>query len=211
MAKKPLWMFHVVYDSGDVLGYFLSYFSQVPPLLIFFELFLLILLGVTYFNTGRAREERHKSYPSSVVWIWPGESLKSLSRLLGWLLAGQCIAEFIVRTLKKILKQERPNIGINHTTSVGSSSDHGMPSSHSQFIVFTCYFLIYYFKTKRMAQAQKPSLLSMIFVALALIGAVSFSRWYLEYHYPEQILVGWIIGIVFGHVWTKVVVRLIGL
>lgn len=202
-SRKPLYLFHVMYESGDRIGYILAYFSQFPPLFIFFELFFLMLLILSryYENISESFKDGTKK---SVLWIWPGETNSSLTILLISLFSGQCLCEFIARILKSLIGHTRPLV------DTSSSDDYGIPSSHSQFVVFTFYFLVYcYIQLHYRSSRSSHPLYFLLLLASVSTSLVSFSRWYLCYHYIYQIIAGWIVGALLGHVWAKLFIHLI--
>lgn len=85
---------------------------------------------------------------------------------------------------------------------------YGMPSSHSQFVAFFSVYLSL-FLLFRHAPNLSTSHHAMTFFqragvsALACIGAVavSFSRLYLNYHTPKQVLAGCAAGVVSSILW----------
>jgi membrane-associated phospholipid phosphatase len=84
-----------------------------------------------------------------------------------------------------------------------------MPSSHAQFMALTGYILSYYYSHAAPSyQRFRAVLLGLGAVAATL--AVSFSRWYLEYHYPSQIAAGWLAGLVLGHIFSVLAVKICG-
>lgn len=202
ISRKPLYLFHVMYESGDRIGYILAYFSQFPPLFIFFELFFLMLLILSryYENISKSFDNTKKS----VLWIWPGETNNSLTILLISLFSGQCLCELIARILKSLIGHDRPLI------DTSSLNDYGIPSSHSQFMVFTFYFLTYCYVELHYHSSKSPHpLYFLLLLASTSTIMVSFSRWYLCYHYIYQIIAGWIIGALLGHIWARLFIYLI--
>ena len=115
--------------------------------------------------------------------------------------------------LKRLLKEERPK--------QMHGKGYGMPSSHAQFVAFfsisLTLFLLFRHVPKRATPSHTPlSMLARVAlsgVALANAGLVSWSRIYLSYHTPKQVLVGCLAGAVTGVSWFLVttVVRQIGL
>lgn len=115
--------------------------------------------------------------------------------------------------LKRLLKEERPK--------QMHGKGYGMPSSHAQFVVFfsisLTLFLLFRHVPKRATPSHTPlSMLARVAlsgVALANAGLVAWSRIYLSYHTPKQVLVGCLAGGVTGVGWFLVtmMVRQIGL
>lgn len=72
-------------------------------------------------------------------------------------------------------------------------SSYSFPSGHSTLAVVLYGFLIYYFWKKAHSQASKNLIL---FVGVALILAIGFSRIYLGVHFLSDVLGGYFLGIV---------------
>jgi len=115
--------------------------------------------------------------------------------------------------LKRILKEERPK--------QMHGKGYGMPSSHAQFVSFfslsLTLFLLFRHVPKRPTPSHTP--LSMVLrvglsgLALACAGLVAWSRIYLNYHTPKQVLVGCLAGSVSAVGWFFIttVIRRVGL
>ena len=116
-------------------------------------------------------------------------------------------------TLKRLLKEERPK--------QMHGKGYGMPSSHAQFVAFfsisLTLFLLFRHVPKQATPSHTPlSMLARVGlsgVALANAGLVAWSRIYLSYHTPKQVMVGCLAGVITGVSWFLVttVVRQIGL
>ncbi|KAF5350269.1 hypothetical protein D9758_007777 [Tetrapyrgos nigripes] len=106
--------------------------------------------------------------------------------------AGQFACEGLNYVVKHIIKEERPNL------SVGSG--YGFPSSHSQYMGYFWAFLICHLYSRHRFSTTGSWVLDQawrLLVYLAISGwaiAVAFSRYYLRYHEPHQILWGFGIG-----------------
>lgn len=115
--------------------------------------------------------------------------------------------------LKRILKEERPK--------QMHGKGYGMPSSHAQFVAFfslsLTMFLLFRHTPKQPTPSHTPlSLVTRIGLsglALANAGLVAWSRTYLNYHTPKQVLVGCLAGAVSALSWFLVttIVRRVGL
>jgi dolichyldiphosphatase len=140
--------------------------------------------------------------------------------------AGQLGCEAVNFALKRLIKEERPRR--IHLDSKG----YGMPSSHAQFAFFWAtalsLFLMVRHRPRRPAgqskntKTQQQSASQSLSVAeraatslLALVVAcmIAWSRIYLGYHTPKQVLVGCAAGTVTAFAWFGVtyVVRQVGL
>jgi dolichyldiphosphatase len=126
---------------------------------------------------------------------------------------GQMACEVLNLALKRLLKEERPK--------QMHGKGYGMPSSHAQFVVFfsisLALFLLFRHVPKQPTPSHTPLSIAarVALSALALVsaGLVAWSRIYLSYHTPKQVLVGCLAGAVTALSWFLVttVVRQIGL
>jgi dolichyldiphosphatase len=141
--------------------------------------------------------------------IW---STREIEILL--MFAGQMACEALNFTLKRIIQEERPK--------QMQGKGYGMPSSHAQFVAFfsvhlALFLLLRHSPPKYPIAAHKPlnivSRAALSLVALLCAGAVAYSRIYLNYHTPKQVLVGGIAGVVIAAAWFLVttIVRKSGL
>jgi dolichyldiphosphatase len=140
--------------------------------------------------------------------IW---STREIEILL--MFGGQMACEALNFALKRILKEERPK--------QMHGKGYGMPSSHAQFVAFfslsLTLFLLFRHVPKKPTPSHTPLSLVARFLlsglALANAGLVSWSRIYLSYHTPKQVLVGTLAGATTALLWFLVttVVRQIGL
>ncbi|KAJ5545500.1 hypothetical protein N7461_007804 [Penicillium sp. DV-2018c] len=112
---------------------------------------------------------------------------------------GQMASEVLNWTLKRVIKEERPQ-GIY-------GKGYGMPSSHAQFMTFFSVYLTLFllFRHSQASASSYPNVavLLRILVMLGLcIGAaaVAASRIYLNYHTPKQVFAGCAAG--FWIEWT---------
>ncbi|TVY93473.1 putative dolichyldiphosphatase [Lachnellula willkommii] len=143
-----------------------------------------------------------------VTLIW---STREIEILL--MFGGQMACEALNFALKRILKEERPK--------QMHGKGYGMPSSHAQFVAFfslsLTFFLLFRHVPKKPTPSHTPlSMLARVALsglALANAGLVAWSRTYLSYHTPKQVLVGCVAGAVSAVSWFLVtaVVRQIGL
>lgn len=127
--------------------------------------------------------------------------------------AGQMACEALNFALKRILKEERPK--------QMHGKGYGMPSSHAQFVAFFSISLTLFLLCRHMPREKSSSHTPLSFwrrvllsgLALANAGLVAWSRTYLSYHTPKQVLVGCAAGVVSAVGWFLVmaVVRQIGL
>ena len=108
---------------------------------------------------------------------------------------GQLLNLLLNLLLKRLFDQPRPD-------EAAEMEDPGMPSNHAQFISF--------FATLNILQLiHMPSTLPLLYRLLyasclaALTVLVCLSRHYLRYHSFDQIIVGAMVGTVFGALWHR--------
>ncbi len=126
---------------------------------------------------------------------------------------GQLACEALNFALKRILKEERPK--------QMHGKGYGMPSSHAQFVAFFSLSLTLFLLFRHMPKKPSPSYTPLSLVArvglsgLALVsaGLVAWSRIYLNYHTPKQVVVGCLAGSFSAISWfaATTIVRQIGL
>jgi dolichyldiphosphatase len=135
------------------------------------------------------------------------------------IIIGQFINLVINHILKKILKQPRP---------VDCELDsYGMPSNHSQFIIFIgiiyikhlyndiCYKneqLIITSNQKLINKIQFQIYKSKLFIFIIIIGSflVCYSRVYLNYHTSFQVIIGTLLGLLMGFIWILFIESIYG-
>ena len=117
----------------------------------------------------------------------------------GWLLGllillTTGISDLIGNTLKDIFLQPRPCLELHDYirsawdgSTFCASSTSGMPSNHAMNFFATFSFICFFFPNQR-----------VIITSIALAGLVSLSRIYLGEHYPSQVAVGMIFGLILG-------------
>jgi dolichyldiphosphatase len=127
---------------------------------------------------------------------------------------GQLACECINFCLKRIIREERPR--------EMHGKGYGMPSSHAQFVSFfsvylTLFLLLRHKGNTHPKAAHTPMSLRRRTVlcveALGWAGAVAWSRIYLSYHTPKQVMVGALAGTIcaFGWFFMTTVFRRSGL
>jgi dolichyldiphosphatase len=140
--------------------------------------------------------------------IWSTREIEILM-----MFGGQMACEALNFALKRILKEERPK--------QMHGKGYGMPSSHAQFVAFfslsLTLFLLFRHVPKKPTPSHTPlsvpARVGLSGLALANAGLVSWSRIYLSYHTPKQVLVGVAAGTFSAVSWflLTAVVRQIGL
>jgi len=85
---------------------------------------------------------------------------------------------------------------------------YGMPSSHSQFVAFFSISLSFFLLFRHMPSASAsdtpwtlPERLVLSVLACLGASAVAYSRVYLNYHTPKQVMVGAAAGVLFAVAW----------
>ncbi|KAG4028143.1 hypothetical protein MFRU_024g01130 [Monilinia fructicola] len=117
--------------------------------------------------------------------IWSTREIEILM-----MFGGQMACEALNFILKRILKEERPK--------QMHGKGYGMPSSHSQFVAFfsisLTLFLLFRHVPKRPTPSHTPlsiaARVSLSALVLINAGLVAWSRIYLNYHTPKQVIVG---------------------
>ncbi|ATY58313.1 dolichyl pyrophosphate phosphatase [Cordyceps militaris CM01] len=118
------------------------------------------------------------------------------------LFAGQLACEALNFFLKRLIKEERPR--------QIHGKGYGMPSSHAQFVFFwsvalTLVLLVRHRPTT--LNGSKPTnsriveRLAVSAASLALAAATAWSRIYLNYHTPKQVLIGSSVGALTAVAW----------
>jgi len=111
-----------------------------------------------------------------------------------WL--GQLACEGFNGVLKNIFREERPDGKLG--------TGYGWPSSHSQFMGYFSSFLMLHiccrhrFGSTGFKALDQLTRFVVYIVILCLAGAVCYSRYYLNYHTPPQVLWGYGIGLGLG-------------
>lgn len=115
---------------------------------------------------------------------------------------GHLVGEILNKIIKHLVKQPRPDFH----KDFGQSSyglTYGMPSAHSQFMgFFAAYFMLNVWHRVPIRRPQKILVSACLALAAVL---VAFSRVYLLYHTPQQVMVGVLVGVSAGVVFYPVV------
>ncbi|KAL7643013.1 UNVERIFIED_CONTAM: hypothetical protein RMT77_006302 [Armadillidium vulgare] len=112
---------------------------------------------------------------------------------------GILVCEGINLILKNIIAEPRPFLRTTLYT------EYGMPSSHSQmswfFTVYSIFFILLRLRHNHCC-AVENLWKTVVIVGLSCVASmVTYSRVYLLYHTWSQVLVGSIVGIIFGCIW----------
>ncbi|KAH9832618.1 PAP2-domain-containing protein [Rhodofomes roseus] len=120
--------------------------------------------------------------------------------------AGQMLCEALNWVIKHAIQEDRP------TRELGDG--FGFPSSHSQWMGYFSTFLIWHLTYRHRFASSGWRFLDLswrIAVYMGLVGwalAVTYSRYYLSYHTPRQVIWGLSIGVLFG-TWYYAVVEVL--
>lgn len=124
-----------------------------------------------------------------------------------WVGGGQIVCEIVNGLVKLITKEPRP---ASPVTNMPVDS-YGMPSAHSQYMGFFATVIIIQSLCAGRISGAHRALRAAAVLALSTFSA--FSRYYLYYHTIPQVVIGYLIGVVFGIAWMALlaVVRKSGL
>ncbi|CAF3443460.1 hypothetical protein SNK03_008501 [Fusarium graminearum] len=130
---------------------------------------------------------------------------------VGLMFLGQLACEALNFALKRLIKEERPR-RIH-------GKGYGMPSSHAQFVAFwsvsLALFLLVRHKPPRVLKSRADSgvhrpwsvieRMAVSMAGMAIAAATAWSRVYLNYHTPKQVVVGCAAGAVSAIGWFIIV------
>lgn len=116
--------------------------------------------------------------------------------VFGIILLWGIISVFCVETLKKIIRQPRPNNKkyINKTDK-NHSKQYGMPSGHAQLVAQLSIFVFLYFNNTYINA-----------IAFFQVLLTCWQRWYFRMHTVGQLLAGCLLGAFFGYALHKLVI-----
>lgn len=123
----------------------------------------------------------------------------------------------VSRVLKELIRQPRPEASC---TALGNCHEHGMPSSHSQFMTFSCTIAILIF-TRRYARVHhrhspppkseftssliaSPIYLLELSIFVTATILTCWARVYLGYHTVLQVVIGALLGVLNARLWVIV-------
>lgn len=144
-------------------------------------------------------------FPLALVTLTPVFAMVAYATLLvsrrdlgtAAMVAGQLGNEVLNYALKHALQHPRPD------TASGSSPAYGMPSNHAQFMGFLAGYAAAW---AGVCWRVRPAWRGAVVACAHACGlAVCFSRWYLGYHTPAQVGVGYAVGCGVGVAWFGVV------
>lgn len=109
--------------------------------------------------------------------------------IFGILVVWAIISSFFVETLKKIIRQPRPNnkkyINI---TDKNHSKQYGMPSGHAQLVAHLSMFVFLHFNN-----------IYINTIVLVQVILTCWQRWYFKMHTYGQLFAGCLLGALFGY------------
>mmetsp|Transcript_61714 Transcript_61714/g.73232 ORF Transcript_61714/g.73232 Transcript_61714/m.73232 type:complete len:246 (-) Transcript_61714:306-1043(-) len=121
------------------------------------------------------------------------------------LLFGILCNEILAQVLKRAVKEPRPD----SCYAVDFCDSYGMPSSHTQLALFVaCFWNLQRARRRRFDNGGRGGdFVEEVLTSLAWLGGVlvGYSRVYLGYHSVRQVIVGGVLGVVFGAVWFELV------
>ncbi|RCI08639.1 hypothetical protein L249_4874 [Ophiocordyceps polyrhachis-furcata BCC 54312] len=181
---------HVYYDPDDRLSLLCAYLALIPQALC-------IVYATLFFSTREVE--------------------------IALLFAGQVGCEALNLALKRLFKEDRPEARLR-------GKGYGMPSSHAQFLAFWSLSLALFLLVRHRPRPSPPSSSSsssstatspqpqsqphncrwplphralVSAAALALSALTAWSRVYLGYHSPRQVLAGSVAGFLSAAVWFR--------
>ncbi|OAA66105.1 dolichyl pyrophosphate phosphatase [Cordyceps fumosorosea ARSEF 2679] len=122
------------------------------------------------------------------------------------LFAGQLACEALNFALKRLIKEDRPRRRI-------LGKGYGMPSSHAQFVFFwsvalALFLLIRHRPNNSSGKVAAAARVVVSAAGLLVAAATAWSRVYLDYHTPRQVLVGASLGALSAVAWFAVTAAL---
>jgi len=135
--------------------------------------------GIMNFFSDLGRENFYMGILAFLFWCF--------DRRLGMrLLLIIVLADFSNTIFKWLFHGPRPYWIEPSLLKLGTEESFGIPSGHAQNAVAFWGYLIYEFRSKKMAWIA----------GIAIIALISFSRMYLGVHFPHDVLFGWFLGFV---------------
>ncbi|KAI8081739.1 PAP2 superfamily-domain-containing protein [Halteromyces radiatus] len=108
------------------------------------------------------------------------------------MLFGQLCNEVVNAILKEYFQIARPSVNLG--------TGYGMPSSHAQFVwYFATFGILYLMNHIKLKESAWKIITYLIIVFMAVM--VCLSRIYLGYHTSGQVMIGSLVGLVFGWIW----------
>tara|TARA_A100001015_G_scaffold308791_1_gene407007 strand:- start:4987 stop:5679 length:693 start_codon:yes stop_codon:yes gene_type:complete len=181
--RVPFTLTYVTYDeSSDYIGLSMALLTLTP-------IFIVVALTAILFVISLFESGERNATSTSISFLMGQLVNDGLSRLL---------KEFVASS-----EMMREMLGDLVNRPLGSDRDEcGVPSNHAHsvafFSTFASYLLLYE------VRARKTWVRDFLIVALyVLMFLVATSRVYLEYHTPEQVSIGVVLGLAFAFLWIN--------
>ncbi|KAI9028108.1 phosphatidic acid phosphatase type 2/haloperoxidase [Phycomyces nitens] len=114
---------------------------------------------------------------------------------LGYFVIGSVITALTAKILKNTIKQPRPS----HSSDIRSKISYGMPSSHSQVVIFFAVYIHLAFSSNWIEYSLGRSILVLVVQLVAFL--IVWSRVELGHHTLAQVLVGSALGAAMALSW----------
>jgi undecaprenyl-diphosphatase len=122
-----------------------------------------------------------------LVWRWERQGKRRTAYVL---VAGSLTAEAAAQILKTLIYRPRPEVFFG----LPPAETYSFPSGHA-FVPAAYFWLV--------ARAVSAGWRWRA-AAVAMAGLIGYSRVYLGYHYPSDVVAGWALAVVWAAVWTSV-------
>lgn len=113
---------------------------------------------------------------------------------------GLLIAQFFSELVKKAVKESRPLT----CEALEMCDSHGWPSSHSVYMAFFSIYITL-LAARRLTFSTLLGKAFVMVVSWPFAVVVMYSRIYLGYHSPAQVIAGGCLGLILGSVWFLIV------
>eukprot|EP00250_Pteridium_aquilinum_P000440 c10483_g1_i1 orf=163-840(-) len=113
---------------------------------------------------------------------------------------GLLIAQFFSECVKKAVKESRPLT----CEALEMCDSHGWPSSHSVYMTFFSIYITL-LAARRLTFSTSLGKVLAIAIPWPFAAVVMYSRIYLGYHSPAQVVAGGCLGLILGSVWFLIV------
>lgn len=113
---------------------------------------------------------------------------------------GLLIAQFFSEFVKKAVKESRPLT----CEALEMCDSHGWPSSHSVYMTFFSIYITL-LAARRLTFSTSLGKAFTIILPWPFAAVVMYSRIYLGYHSPAQVVAGGCLGLILGSVWFLIV------
>lgn len=128
---------------------------------------------------------------AAALFIW--EEIKDKKGFVALLVAGIFVILFIDLGLKNLVRRPRPEFAINSAIVVYDKRDSfSFPSIHATLALAAAYIL-----------ANEHKKWGILYYILAVL--IAFSRVYLGKHYPSDVIIGALLGLLIGYISLEVI------